>query len=325
MVGFPSPRAPPMAEIVSRISVVCFAASYAVALACEGSRLLFRSGIRGAVMVGFAAAGVLAHTLFLGWRAANEPAVPLSSAYDWYLLAAWLLACGSLWLTVANPRTPTGLFMLPLVLSLIGAAEMSSRAPFPQSPATQVWGAIHGSFNLAASVAVAFGAIAGMMWLIQAGRLARKQAPAQGFRMPSLEKLARFTGRSATIAAWAAAAGFASGIVLNAVNRQQGLLESIPWNDPVILRMGALVAWLVTAALLERAASRRPDGPRTIALLSLVSLGVLTLSILWGLFGASRHGVPPRQTGPLPMPAAEQVMLSVALPIAPAPRPGVIR
>lgn len=314
-----------MADFISRISVVCFAASYAVALACEGSRLLFRSGIRGAVMVGFAAAGVLAHTLFLGWRAANEPAVPLSSAYDWYLLAAWLLACGSLWLTVANPRTPTGLFMLPLVLSLIGAAEMSSRAPFPQSPATQVWGAIHGSFNLAASVAVAFGAIAGMMWLIQAGRLARKQAPAQGFRMPSLEKLAHFTGRSATIAAWAAAAGFASGIVLNAVNRQQGLLESIPWNDQVILRMGAVVAWLVTAALLERAASRRPDGPRTAALLSLISLGVLTLSILWGLFGASRHGVPPQKGAAQHGSAAARAPLALALPIETPQRPGVVR
>ena len=293
MERFPLPRLHVMADFVSRISVVCFAASYLVALACEGSRLLFRSGIRGAVMVGFAAAGVVAHTLFLGWRAANEPAVPLSSAYDWYLIAAWLLACGSLWLTIANPRTPVGLFMLPLVLGLIGAAELSSRAPFPQSPATQVWGAIHGIFNLAASVAVAFGAIAGMMWLIQAGRLSRKQAPAQGFRMPSLEKLARFTGRSATIAAWAAAAGFASGIVLNAVNRQQGLLDSLPWTDPVILRMGAVVVWLVTAAILERAACGRADGPRTAATLSLVSLGVLTISILWGLFGASRHGAPP--------------------------------
>ena len=282
-----------MAEFVSRISVVCFAASYLVALACEASRLLFRSGIRGAVMVGFAAAGVVAHTLFLAWRAANEPAVPLSSAYDWYLLAAWFLACGSLWLTIANPRTPVGLFMLPLVLGLIGAAQLSSPVPFPQSPATQVWGAIHGIFNLAASVAVAFGAIAGMMWLIQAGRLARKQAPAQGFRMPSLEKLARFVGRSATTAAWTAAAGFASGLVLNAVNRQQGLLETVPWNDPVILRMGTLVAWLVIAALLERGMSRRPDGPRSAAVMSIVSLGVLTISILWGLFGASRHGGPP--------------------------------
>jgi len=208
---------------------------------------------------------------------------------------------------------------------------MSSRAPFPQSPATQVWGAIHGSFNLAASVAVAFGAIAGMMWLIQAGRLARKQAPAQGFRMPSLEKLARFTGRSATIAAWAAAAGFASGIVLNAVNRRDGLIESIPWNDPVILRMGSLVAWLVTAALLERAAARRPDGPRTTAVLSLVSLAVLTLSILWGLFGAGlfgarRHGVLPQQQTAHPRaPFAQPLMTAASAPTATPSEPGANR
>ena len=55
-----------MGEFVAGISVVCFAASYLVALACEGSRLLFRSGIRGAAMVAFAAAGLVAHTLFLG-------------------------------------------------------------------------------------------------------------------------------------------------------------------------------------------------------------------------------------------------------------------
>ena len=163
-----------MVEFMSGISVFCFAASYAVALACEASRLVFRSGVRGAAMIAFAAAGLLAHTLFLAWRAAHEPAVPLSSAFDWYLLAAWMLAGGYLWLTFANPRTPVGLFMLPVVLGLIGAAQLSSRAPFPQSPATQVWGAIHGIFNLAASVAVAIGALAGVLWLIQAGRLARK-------------------------------------------------------------------------------------------------------------------------------------------------------
>ena len=280
-----------MADFISRISVVCFAASYLVALACEASRLLFRSGVRGAVMVGFAGAGLLAHTLFLLWRAAHEPVVPLSSPYDWYLLAAWLLASASLWLTLANPRTPVGLFMLPLVLGLIGAAELSSTVPFPRSPATQVWGAIHGGFNLAASVAVAFGSSTGLMWLIQAGRLARKQAPSR-LRMPSLEKLAGFTGRSARIAAWTAAAGFASGLVLNAVNSSQGLLDTVPWTDPVVLRMGALVAWLAVAALIGRAAARRPEGARTVAILSLVSLAVLTTSILWGVLGPSRHGAP---------------------------------
>ena len=282
-----------MTAFLSGISVVCFVASYAVALACEASRLVFRSGVRGAVMVAFAAAGLLAHTLFLGWRAVNEAAMPLSSPYDWYLLAAWLLAAGYLYLTVANPRTPVGLFVLPVVLALIGAAQASSRAPFPQSPATQVWGAIHGSFNLAASVAVALGAIAGLMWLIQAGRLARKQAPLAGFRMPSLERLAAVTARTPSIAAWTAAAGFVSGIVLNAVNHRRGLMETVPWTDPVVLRMGALVAWLVVADALAAAARRRPDGPRTGARLALVSLAALTLSILWGLLAPTKHGQPP--------------------------------
>jgi hypothetical protein len=282
-----------MLEFISRISVVCFVASYAVALACEVSRLAFRSSVRGAAMIGFAAAGLLAHTLFLGWRGMTESVLPLSSPFDWYLLAAWLLAAGSLWLTLANPRTPVGLFLLPVVLLLIGAAELSSREPFPQSPATQVWGVIHGMFNLAASVCVALGAVAGIMWLIQAGRLQRKQAPLQGFRMPSLERLANVTSRTVGIAAWTAAAGFASGIVLNAVNKQRGLLETVPWTDPVVLRMGGLVAWLIAADALSHAARRRPDAARVTAWLSIVSLAVLTLSILWGVFGDTRHGIPP--------------------------------
>jgi cytochrome b len=84
-------------------------------------------------------------------------------------------------------------------------------------------------------------------------------------------------------------------MILNAVNRQRGLLETVPWNDPVVLRMAGLVAWLVTAAVAARVTSRRADGPRIAAWLSLVSFGVLTASILWGLFGATQHGAPPLQ------------------------------
>ena len=282
-----------MNEFVAGISVVCFAASYAVALACEASRLLFRSGVRGAAMVGFAVAGLLAHSLFLLWRAFHEPSVPLSSEFDWYLLAAWMLAGGSLWLTLANPKTPVGLFFFPIVLLLIGRAEMSSREPFPQSPATQAWGMIHGSFNLAASVAVAVGAVAGLMWLIQAGRLSRKTTPVRGFRMPSLEKLAALSSRSGLVAATTGSAGFLSGIVLNAITQQHGLLETVPWNDPVVLRMGLLVAWLAVAAVVSRLLVKRPEGPRVTAWLSLVSLVVLAVSMTWGLVGTTRHGAQP--------------------------------
>jgi ABC-type transport system involved in cytochrome c biogenesis permease subunit len=277
-----------MSDFLSGISLVCFAASYAVALGCEASRLVFRSGVRGIVMVGFAAAGLVAHTLFLGWRAVSESSVPLSSPFDWYLLAAWLLAAGYLWLALANPRTPVGLFLLPVVLALVGAAAVASQEPFLQSPAALVWARIHGSFNLAFSVSVALGAVAGMMWLIQAGRLARKQPPLAGFRMPSLERLTTITHRALGIAAWTAVAGFVSGMVLNAVK----LPESVPWTDPVVIRMGLVVAWLVVADAIALATRRRPAGDRIAAWLSVVSLAVLAGSLAWGLLGTSQHGMP---------------------------------
>ena len=277
-----------MTTFLSGISIVCFVARYAVALGCEASRLVFRSGVRGMVMVGFAAAGLVAHTLFLGWRAVSESTVPLSSPFDWYLLAAWLLAAGYLWLALTNPRTPVGLFLLPVVLALVGAAVLASREPFLQSPAAQVWARIHGSFNLAFSVSVALGAVAGMMWLIQAGRLTRKQPPLKGFRMPSLERLALVTHRTLGVAAWTAVAGFVSGIVLNAVK----LPESVPWTDPVVMRMGMVVAWLVVADGVTLATRRRPGGDRIAAWLSVASLMVLAGSITWGLIAPTRHGVP---------------------------------
>ena len=96
-----------------------------------------------------------------------------------------------------------------------------------------------------------------------------------------------------TVAACTAAAGFTSGIILNAVNKQRGLLETVPWTDPVVLRMGMLVSWLIVAAVIARVVKQRPGGARTIVWLSLVSFAVLTGSILWGLFGDTRHGVPP--------------------------------
>ena len=111
--------------------------------------------------------------------------------------------------------------------------------------------------------------------------------------MPSLEKLATLCRRSMLVAATTGAAGFLSGIVLNAINQQQGLLETVPWTDPVVLRMGLLVGWLIVAAVISRLLARRPEGVRVTAWLSLVSLLVLAGSMAWGLVGTTRHGAPP--------------------------------
>ena len=90
--------------MLSGVSTVCFASSYAIAWALEISRLLFRSGVRGAIMLGFAAAGLVAHTAFLYYRAVNAAGAPLSSQRDWFLVAAWALVVVYLCLAVLRRR-----------------------------------------------------------------------------------------------------------------------------------------------------------------------------------------------------------------------------
>ena len=107
------------------------------------------------------------------------------------------------------------------------------------------------------------------------------------------QSLAALSSRSGLVAATTGSAGFLSGIVLNAITQQHGLLETVPWDDPVVLRMGLLVAWLAVAAVVSRLLVKRPEGPRVTAWLSLVSLVVLAVSMTWGLVGTTRHGAPP--------------------------------
>ena len=54
------------------VSLICFTASYWVALALEASRLVFRLPVRWLAIVGFSAAGLLAHTIYLGMEARRE-------------------------------------------------------------------------------------------------------------------------------------------------------------------------------------------------------------------------------------------------------------
>ena len=98
--------------MLAGVSITCFASSYLVALILEISRLVFRSGVRGAALLGFAGAGLFAHTVFLAHRALQSTGAPLSSQQDWYLLSAWVLVAGYLGLTCRQRKNVVGLFLL---------------------------------------------------------------------------------------------------------------------------------------------------------------------------------------------------------------------
>src|ERR1700676_3984656 len=273
--------------MIAGITTTCFAASYAVALALELARLPPRGPWRGALVLGFVVAGWLAHTLFLGYRATTDTAMPLSSAYDWYLVAAWVLVCLQLYLSVFHSGWAHGLFILPLALALIGAAQWASRQPFPQSPATQVGGAIYGIFLLLGTVAVMIGFVAGLMYLLQARWLKNKSLPAAGLRLPSLEWLERVNGRAIVVSVLMFGAGILSGLVLNLVNHRYQR-DALPWTDPIVWRSAGMFGWLLAAALFN-AFYRPARRGRKVAYLTVASFVFLAIFLVVQLISSGEH------------------------------------
>ena len=82
--------------MLSGIHIFCFFATCAlVVLGMEVSRLFFRMPVRLVLMLGVAAAGFVAQTLYLAHRAWTGE-LPLSSWHDWFLVAAWILVAAYL-------------------------------------------------------------------------------------------------------------------------------------------------------------------------------------------------------------------------------------
>src|SRR3954451_6994593 len=177
--------------MLSHIHVICFFASYAIALGLEVSRLFFRMPVRLIVMIGFAALGLVLHSAYL-WHRAQTGSMPLSSWHDWYLIAAWTIALAYVGLACSRPQTNVGLFLLPVALALIGVAQaFRNEAAFPRDRALQMWGVAHGLMLLLGTVAVSLGFVAGLMYLVQSWRLKHHVPPQVGLKLRSREWLQR--------------------------------------------------------------------------------------------------------------------------------------
>ena len=283
-----TPRSFRPAMLLTHISVVCFAASYLVAWLLELSRLFFRSGVRGAIMIAFASAGLVAHTIYLAERAINGPRPPLSSAFDWCLLTAWVLVIAYLYLTYYFPRAAIGMFLLPLVLALIlAAATWADRQPIASGPAISVWGAIHGVLLLLGTVTVMVGFVAGIIYLLQSRRLKQKLPPVGPFRFPSLEWLEKVNSRVIFVSTLLVAGGFISGILLKLIHDRK--LDALPWSDPIIWSSGLMLGWLLVASIFSVVYRPARQGQK-VAYLTLVSFVFLVISLGVLLLGESDHG-----------------------------------
>ena len=259
--------------MLSGISIVCLASSYALTLALELSRLVFRSGLRGALMIGFATLGLAAHTILLTNRAMGSPATPLASAYDWYLVAAWVLVVMYLTLTFYYPRAAVGLFLLPLVLALVGAAQLSSDEPsLSRDGASALWAYVHGVTLLLGTVAVLIGFVAGVMYLLQSRRLKLKKIGGSRIQFPSLERLQRVNANAIVMSAFMLGLGFLSGTIGNVISK------NMEWSDPVVWSTTLMFIWQMAVVVFSLSYKAAREG-RKVAYLTIASFLFLVIPL----------------------------------------------
>ena len=266
----------------SGINIICFSASYAVALALEIARLWIKIPYHRVLEIIAGSAGLVAQTWYLGRLVAEHPAAPLSSQQDWFLLAAWVLAVVYLAAKFYYPEKSLGLFQLPGVLALIGASTLASTRPLAPEEAPRVWGLAHGLFLLLGTVAVIVGFFAGIMYLLHSHRLKRKLPPKAGFRLPSLEWLERANGRSLGIATLMMCGGLLTGVVARLA--QQGSTRNFYWNDPVVLSLTAMTVWLVACEIFRiiYPAARRGRKVAYLTVAAFVFLVFVLAAVMWG-------------------------------------------
>jgi ABC-type transport system involved in cytochrome c biogenesis permease subunit len=261
---------------LERITIFCFAASYAVAMMAELVHLFWPGRLQRFLALGFGGAGLIAHTLYL---ASHPPLVATQSGS--MLLLAWILAVFYLIGAIHHRRQVWGVFVLPVVLILIawpGAGSTNSQAEDSWLAAldsfrgARAWSAVHGGLLLLAAVGVCVAFCASLMYLLQAQRLKSKVPPGQGLRLLSLERLEEMNRRAINLAFPLLTAGVLMGLVLMVQRADQ--LQG--WTDPKIL--GSALLWVVFALLLYLRYGFHLRG-RRLALLTIVAFVLLLVTL----------------------------------------------
>ncbi len=270
------------------VNIFWFATCYTAALVVEIWGVMRGRGLHRWFTLALAALGLVAHTFYLFHRATEAQAALLSSPYDWCLLAAWVLAALYIGLALYSPKASMGLFVLPPVLALVGAAMLADQQPFATERAHRFWGNVHGTFLLLGTVTVLVGFVAGLMYLVQSYRLKHKLLPTKGFRLPSLEWLERINSRSLALSVLLIGVGFGSGVILNRIKNANNA-GYLPWSDPVVLSLAAMLAWLVAVELF-RLGYRPARRGRKVAYLTVATFLFLVITLSALLLVETEHG-----------------------------------
>lgn len=268
--------------MLSGVSVSCFLLSYVLVFLMEASRFIFKIPGRGLLLVGMLGAGLAAHSIFL----ANEFMLSdtlMSNWFQWCVLGAWGLSAACLLLTIRNTESSIGLFLTPVVLGLIGLAQLvRGSEPFQPQTTVTVWRGIHGVSLLVGTMFICFGLAIGIMYLVKSYRLKNRSKKRRVLRLPPLEFLQSMNRLSLFATTIGLAFGLLSGIVLT-VNRG----GPAAWLNGSVVFTFALFASSLLATITELSSSGSLGGRKS-AYLSIANFVFLAVVLL--LMVVSSHG-----------------------------------
>lgn len=289
--------------VLDRLSVLCFAGTYALALSAEIARFVVRSAVRWYVAAALMALGWLVQTAYLVNLAIKSPLVLVATPFESVMVLSWIVALIGLYLMLRSPKpVAVGMFVLPLVLGLITAGLFAPRESdwLAWGGTIAFWGMVHGIFLLGGAVFTCVAFFAGLMYLVQMRRLKAKRPSRLGVTVPSLEQSERINRAAITVAFPLLTFGLLIGVILSYAARTGGSAitptHTLPWTDPKVL--SALLMWLVFAVLLH-ARFRPAMRGRSVMVLTMVAFGFLVFT--WVGVEALRlptvHGAPKAASG----------------------------
>lgn len=265
--------------MLGRLTVLCFAGTYGLALLGELARFAVRGAARWYATVGLTALAWVVQTVYLANLAATSGRMPISTVFESLMVLSWIFAAIGLYLMVQSPKLAVGPFVLPIVLALTSVAALAPRRSDwgnAWTGATVFWGSVHGLFLLAGAVCTCVAFAAGLMYLAQASRLKTKRPPRFGFTLPSLEQSERLNRGSIVLAFPLLTFGLLIGLILT-VTAHAASPERAPlsWTDPKVI--SALAMWLVFAVLLH-ARFRPAMRGRGVVVLTIIAFAFLVFT-----------------------------------------------
>jgi len=270
---------------MDRLTVLCFAGTYGLALIAELARFWVRGAARWYTTIGLTLLAWLVQTAYLVNLGLDRHTIPVTTAFESGMVLSWMVGLIGLYLMAHSTRhTAVGLFVLPLVIGLATvAAWWAPRESDWQhwGGVTAFWGTVHGIFLMAGAVFSCIAFAAGLMYLAQSHRLKTKKPPRIGLALPSLEQSERVNRGAITLAFPLLTFGLVIGVILGVLtHRQHGgpiMVTTAPlsWTDPKVVSM--IITWGVFAVLLH-ARFRPAMRGRSMMMLSIIAFAFLVFT-----------------------------------------------